>query len=139
MFKRIMVALDGSPEAGRALLEGIDLAHLFEAKLSVVIVLEPLAGYYSWAEPGTAGPDWLATQKSQSVALQAQARTLISAAGLTGEVEVIDGDEVGGVIASLRKHDCDLLVTGIPSQLRPGGNTNQSLVEGTRCALLGVR
>ena len=49
MFHKIMVAYDESAEAGRALQASIELAKTLGAELTVVTVLEPLPGYYSFA------------------------------------------------------------------------------------------
>jgi hypothetical protein len=45
MFKKILVAYDGSPEAGRALIVGIQLAKSLKADLRTVYVYEKLPAY----------------------------------------------------------------------------------------------
>lgn len=45
MFKRILVAYDGSPEAGRALIVGIQLAKSLRADLRAVYVYEKVPPY----------------------------------------------------------------------------------------------
>jgi len=44
MFKKIVVAYNDSPEAGRALASAIRLAKLLEAELQVVTVMQELHG-----------------------------------------------------------------------------------------------
>jgi nucleotide-binding universal stress UspA family protein len=45
MFKRILVAYDGSPESGRALIAGIQLAQTLKSELRTVYVYEKLPPY----------------------------------------------------------------------------------------------
>jgi nucleotide-binding universal stress UspA family protein len=45
MFKKILVAYDGSPEAGRALIVGVQLAKSLKADLSTVYVFEKVPAY----------------------------------------------------------------------------------------------
>lgn len=55
MFKRILVAYDGSAESGRALLTGIHLAKSLNAELRAIYVHERLpmdAGFIDAAVPG---------------------------------------------------------------------------------------
>ena len=55
MFKRILVAYDESPESGRALRIGIDLAKSLNAELRAVSVREnlpPYSGYIDAEMPG---------------------------------------------------------------------------------------
>src|SRR6476660_2867029 len=49
MFKRIVVAYNESPEAGRALASAIRLAKLVEAELQVVTVVKELPAYTAYA------------------------------------------------------------------------------------------
>jgi nucleotide-binding universal stress UspA family protein len=58
MFHKIMVAYDESSEAGRALRASIELAKTLSAELSVVSVLEPPPGYYSFAVSAVPAFNW---------------------------------------------------------------------------------
>jgi nucleotide-binding universal stress UspA family protein len=48
MFKKIAVAFDESPAAGRAFRSGLDLAKLTGAEVTVVTVIEDLPPYISY-------------------------------------------------------------------------------------------
>lgn len=55
MFRKILIAYDESPESGRALLTGIQLAKSLNAELRAVSVQEnlpPYAGYIDAEAPG---------------------------------------------------------------------------------------
>ena len=57
MFKKILVAYDGSPEAGRALIVGIQLAKSLKADLRTVYVYEKMPAYAAgYMDFGVNGP-----------------------------------------------------------------------------------
>ena len=117
MFKRILVAYDGSPESGRALIVGIQLAKSLKADLSTVYVYEKLpafaAGYMDFGVNGA------------SIVLPRQAyqyyRTLLVNAqqaarqqGIALKTELAEGDEVKAIVECVERTRSDLLVLGIP-------------------------
>ena len=63
MIHKIMVAYDESSEAGRAPQASIELAKILSAELTVVTVLEPLPGYYSFAAGVV--PAWNRTEEKR--------------------------------------------------------------------------
>src|SRR5258708_28680257 len=90
MFHKIMVAYDESAEAGRALQASIELAKTLGAELTVVTVLEPLPGYYSFA--ARVVPAWNGTEERQVrySALHARARQHANASGAVFYTEPIN-------------------------------------------------
>ena len=74
MIHKIMVAYDESAEAGRALQASIELAKTLGAELTVVTVLEPLPGYYSFAASVVPAWNWTEEKRVTYSALQAGAR-----------------------------------------------------------------
>src|ERR1700751_1228030 len=116
MFKKILVAYDGSPEAGRALIVGIQLAKSLKADLRTVYVYEKLpalaAGYMDFGVNGA------------SIVLPRQAyqyyRTLLVNAqqaarqqGIALKTELAEGDEVKAIAERVQRTESDLLVLGI--------------------------
>ena len=139
MFHKIMVAFDESPEAGRALSMGIELAKALSAELTVVTVLEPRPGYYSFAVSSVPAVNWTEGKRAKCVALQAEAREKASAAGLWIEAELVSGEEVGTMVECTRRHRCDLLILGMRKHWLLAGHTVKDVMERAPCALLGVR
>ena len=140
MFHKIMVAYDESSEAGRALQASIELAKTLGAELTVVTVLEPLPGYYSFA--ASVVPAWNGTEERQVrySALQARARQQAKAAGVVFDAELINGDEVNTIVECAKRHHSDLLVLGMRKHgWLMAGHTAKDLTERAPCALLGIR
>jgi nucleotide-binding universal stress UspA family protein len=140
MFHKIMVAYDESSEAARALRASIDLAKALSAELSVVTVLEPLPGYYSFAISSVPASNWIEEKRARYSALQAEARQQAKAAGVVLDAELISGDEVDSIIKCAKSHHSDLLVLGMRKHnLLVAGHTAQNIAERAPCAVLGIK
>ena len=141
MFKRVMIAYDESPVAGRALQAGIELAHAGGAELKVINVLEPLPSYYAFAVAGAAVPveQWERDRQKRSEGLREEARRAVSDAGIFPEVELIEGGEVDTIVRSAKDYHADLLVLGMPRHGWFPGHTGHDIAEASPCTVLGVR
>ena len=141
MFKKVMIAYDESPEAGRALQAGIELARAIGAEVKVITVLEPLPFYYSFAVAGAAASveNWEENQQRRSEGLQQKARKAVSDAGIFPEVELVEGDEVGTILERARTYHADLLVLGMRRHRWLNGRTGRDIAEASHCDVLGVR
>ena len=140
MIHKIMVAYDESAEAGRALQASIELAKTLGAELTVVTVLEPLPGYYSFA--ASVVPAWNGTEERQVrySALQARARQQANASGVVFDAELINGDEVNTIVECAKRHHSDLLVLGMRKHSwLMTGHTSQDVAERAPCAVLGIK
>jgi nucleotide-binding universal stress UspA family protein len=117
LFKRILVAYDGSPESGRALIVGIQLAKSVKADLRTVYVYEKLpayaAGYMDFGVNGASIV--LPRQASQFYRmLQVNAQQAAHQQGIALKTELAEGHEVKTIVESVQKTESDLLVLGIP-------------------------
>ena len=139
MFHKIMVEYDESPEAGKALETAIELARCLGGELKIVTIIEPLPAYYSFATIALPASEWSEEKREEYVSLQAKARQLAKAAGLWLDTEIVDGDEVCGIIECARRYRADLLVVGMRKHTLLMGHTAQDVAERSPCALLGVR
>jgi nucleotide-binding universal stress UspA family protein len=140
MFHKIMVAYDESSEAGRALQASMELAKALGAELSVVTVLEPLPGYYSFAVSSVPAWNWTEGKRIRYSALQAEARQQAKAAGVVLDAELISGDEVGSVVKCAKTHHADLLVLGMRKHSwLMTGHTARDIAERAPCAVLGIK
>ena len=140
MFHKIMVAYDESSEAGRALRASIELAKTLSAELSVVTVLEPIPGYYSFAVSAVPAFNWTEEKRVRYRALQDKARQQAKTAGVVLEAELVSGDEVGTIVDCAKKHHSDLLVLGMRKHSwLMTGHTAKDIAERAPCAVLGIR
>jgi len=140
MFHKIMVAYDESAEAGRALQASIELAKTLGAELTVVTVLEPLPGYYSFAVSSVPAWNWTEEKRIRYGTLQAEARQQAKAAGVVFDAELINGDEVNTIVECAKRHHSDLLVLGMRKHgWLMTGHTSQDIAERAPCAVLGIK
>jgi nucleotide-binding universal stress UspA family protein len=117
MFKRILVAYDGSPESGRALIVGIQLAKSLKADLRAVYVYEKLPAYAAgYMDLGVSGASIvLPRQASQYYrTLQLNAQQAAHQQGIALKTELVEGDEVKAIVECVQRTRSDLLVLGIP-------------------------
>jgi nucleotide-binding universal stress UspA family protein len=139
MFRKIMVALDESPEADRALRVAIRLATDLVAELAVVTVIEPPPAYFSFAVSADLICRWREEKRRFYTSLQTRARQRARAAGLWLDTDLVDGDEVGSIVECARSYGADLLVLGMPRHRFSIGHTGKAIAESSPCPLLGVR
>ena len=145
MFKRIAVAYDESPEAGRAFRSALDLAKTFGSELYLVTVVEdlpPYIGYISAVAPDV--PQMLRADRQAFYAdLHNKARSAAEEAGVTIYSELFEGDEMKGLLHLTDRLRPDLLVVGL--RFEPGGlsqylgGTAHKLALHASCNILGIR
>jgi nucleotide-binding universal stress UspA family protein len=117
MFKRILVAYDGSPESGRALIVGIQLAKSLKADLSTVYVYEKLPAYAAgYVDIGVTGATVVLPQQVSQYyrKLQVNAQEAARRRGIALTTEFVEGDEVKAIVECVERTQSDLLVLGIP-------------------------
>jgi nucleotide-binding universal stress UspA family protein len=116
MFKKILVAYDGSPEAGRALIVGIQLAKSLNADLRTVYVYEKLPAYaVGYMDLGVNGASIVLPRQAFQYCrmLQVNAQQAAHQQGITLKTELAEGDEVKAIVESVQRTESDLLVLGI--------------------------
>ena len=117
MFKRILVAYDGSPESRRGLIVGIQLAKKLKADLRTVYVYEKLPPYAAgYVEVGVNGGGIeLRRQASEYFRmLQVIAQQTAHEEGIALKTEFVEGGEVKAIVECVHRTRSDLLVLGIP-------------------------
>ncbi len=145
MFKRIAVAYDESPEAGRAFRSGLDLAKTFGSDLYLVTVVEDLPPYISYIS--AVAPDVPQMLEAERQAfytdLHNRARSAAEEAGVTMHSELFQGDEMKGLLHLTDRLRPDLLIVGL--RFEPGGlsqylgGTAHKLALHANCNILGIR
>ena len=128
MFNNILVAYDESPESGRALLTGINLAKSLNAKLRAVTVQEFLPPYAGYIDAGMPGGTALLRQQAVDYYrdLQTGAQQAAQREGVILTTELVEGDEVRAWWNACRetKAICSCWAwTSIPCSLAGGGIT----------------
>lgn len=106
MFKRILIAIDGSPYSGYAVPDAIEIAKCFGSEVFVLHVQE--------REAGRGGPFPLETP-AEAEALVAAAIKTVQNAGTTARGEVqhaIAGHAAKHIVDTAKERDCDLIVMG---------------------------
>lgn len=138
MYKKILIATDGSDLAQRALDHGLQLAKIVGAEVTVVTVIEPSAmlggGYANMA--GTVFdpiPEVIEAQKEAALKVLKTAEDKAAAAGLAVKTEYVDNAfPAEGIITEANKIGADLIIMGSHGRrgfgrLLLGSQTNEVL------------
>lgn len=143
MYKKIVVALDDSKEAKRALQAAIEFAGLLKAELTIVTVSEPLPSYAAFidAELPGAKQTLLDERNAFYCELQKQGVAQAAGAGIQAKAVIIEGDEVESIVNHIAAHQVDLLVIGRrhhSTMSRLWGGTVHNIAERSHCSILAV-
>ena len=140
MFTRILVGLDGSEAAQRALERALDLAALYGAELLVVSVEEKLPAYAATVGEVQEEERYEHRYFRQ---LQHEARRQAEDRGVTVRLEVVPGHPAQVLARLATERGCDLVVLGHTGHSRLHhlflGSTADRVVERAHCAVLVVR
>lgn len=140
MFRKILVANDGSEGAKKALHAAIDMAKRYEAELHEISIEEHLPHYAA-----TVGEVVEAKQEAadyyRKVTKEAEAAALAQEIRLTSHV--VPGHEVETIVRFAKEHGFDLLVIGFMGHSRVferiWGGTSQNLARLSPCSVLVVK
>jgi nucleotide-binding universal stress UspA family protein len=143
IFRKIMVATDGSEAIKRAVDSAIEIAKLSETRLYAVHVIS--MGFFSMTLP--TDTEWKKAFQEQLVTESKQATAYVEHAGRAANVEVesviLEGSPAEEIIDFAEKNDLDLIVmgthgiTGIPRFLL--GSIAENVVMHSKKAVLVVR
>ena len=113
MFKHIVFATDGSPNAAKASQTAIELARTNGAKLTVVFVIDPYP-YMSLGEgTGDAFQAYMNAAYAASAKVTEDLVEQAKKAGVTMEKSVVEGDDVASAIVMVAEQQGgDLVVVG---------------------------
>jgi nucleotide-binding universal stress UspA family protein len=143
LFKKIIVAFDESPEAGRALDSAMALAHSLGSALHTVTVVKPLPPYMAYAEATDLAVSQVIEQDHiefyEGLRTAAQARA--AEAGLQAVTHLVDGSEIESIVSLLREQRADLLVLGLHNKslyIARLWSTVYELAQQAPCSVLGV-
>lgn len=140
MFRKILVANDGSEGARKALNVGVDLAKRYGAELHSISVEEHLPHYAA-----TVGEVLEAKSEANEYfkKVNEEAVTFAFQQGVALHSHVLPGHEVETVIRFAKDHNFDLLVIGFMGHSkifgRIGGSTSQNLARLAPCHTMVVK
>ena len=143
MYKKIIIALDESPEAKRALARAIELAQKLGSELRILTVSEPLPAYAGFidAEIPGAREKLLEERNAYYGKLQNVGIDEAAAAGIKADSVLVEGDEVQAIVDHIAACGADLLVIGRrhhSAMSRLWGGTVHNIAEKVRCSILAV-
>ena len=137
MFKKLLVALDGSEGSFKALKAGIEVAACCGAELHSISIEEDLPQYVA-----TVGEfEEVKEQKDAFFEkINAEAKALAKSRGVTLTPHVMAGHEVQGIVEFCADGGFDMLVVGFMGHSRiferVWGSTSQSLTRLAPCSVL---
>lgn len=140
MFKRILLAVDGSDHAMRAAKVASEMAHCVKAdELRVVVAYDPIPPYLG--EPNLQGAINARLDDAQEILQKA-----VTALGdVSGEIhtELIEGDSAEAIIEVAKTRKSEVIVMGSRGLGRLAGlvlgSTSQKVVSHAPCPVLIVR
>ena len=142
MYKRIVLAYDGSETGQAALLDCREIAQLMGARLFVIAVVPPPLEF-AGGEVGIYDSGQEESDRNQYRAILEDGLQRLSEAGFVAEGEVVMGDAVDEIVKCALKTEADLIVLGhrhIKGWAKRWwrGSVSKSLVEHAPCSVLVV-
>ena len=143
MYKKIVVALDESKEARRALGRAIELAGQLKSELTILTVEEPLPSYAGFMDSEMPGARQKLMEERNAFycKLQKEGVSEAQAAGIEAKAVIMEGDEVQSIVDHIAANGIDLLVIGRrhhSSVSRLWGGTVHNIAEKSNCGILAV-
>ena len=143
MFKRIIVAYDGSPESCRALESAIRLAEALGSELHALTICEPPTVSTSFVT--TVAPSLvrilIGDQRDRAEQRLATARAMAGKDGIELATHLVEGQEVEAIVSCVNNCKADLLVLGLHQQslyVSRLWSTVYQVALDSPCSVLGV-
>jgi nucleotide-binding universal stress UspA family protein len=142
MYKRIVLAYDGSVSGQKALLDCRDMAHLSKAELFLIAVM-PLPVEFAGGEIGIVDQGHDERERQQYQAILDEGLRRLAEAGHTPQGEVVVGDAVDEIANCARRVQADLIIVGhkhLQGWARRWwrGSVSKALIEQAPCSVLVV-
>ena len=140
MYKRILLAYDGSESGQKALLDCQELAQWAQSELILVAVM-PLHMDVMGMEGAVYNPDLMAQEKQALQSVLDEGMRRLAAAGHAATGEVLEGETVDEITKHARKISADLIVVGhkhLDSWAARWwrGSVSKTLIEHSPCSVL---
>lgn len=143
MFQKIVVAVDESREASRALEVAVHLAKRLDADLKAISVIEPLSSYTAFAAVIDSSLSQSLTEDRRQAAevLLSSARQYASNEDVPLSMDILEGAEVSAIVDYILRTKVDLLVIGLPHHelhVTRLWSSVYSISQAIPCSVLGV-
>jgi len=142
MYKRILLAYDGSESGQKALLDGLDIAQWSHADLLLIAVMPPTTPIIA-AEGGIYDSELEEQMKKKYQGILEDGLRRLSNSGYPAKGEVLVGDSVEVILGQAKKTSADLIVVG-HKHLNSWaarwwrGSRSPALIEHSHCSVLVV-
>jgi len=142
MYKRILLAYDGSESGQKALLDGLDIAQWSHADLSLIAVMPPTTPIIA-AEGGIYDSELEEQMKRKYQGILEDGLRRLANSGYQAKGEVLVGDSVEVIITHSKRITADLIVVGhkhLDSWAARWwrGSRSPALIERSHCSVLVV-
>ena len=142
MYKRILLAYDGSESGQRALIESREMAEWGKAELALVAVMPPPAAYVG-AEGGVYDAGYEKQERERYDSVLQEGLDRLREAGRSAKGTVLVGDPVGEIARYAKEIGADLIVLGhrhLDSWAKRWwrGSVSKALIEHAHCNVLVV-
>jgi nucleotide-binding universal stress UspA family protein len=142
MYKRILLAYDGSESGQKALLDGLDIAQWSHADLHLIAVMPPTTPIIA-AEGGIYDSELEDQMKKKYQGILEDGLRRLANSGYPAKGEVLVGDSVEVIIGQAKKIGADLIVVGhkhLDSWAARWwrGSRSPALIEHSHCSVLVV-
>jgi nucleotide-binding universal stress UspA family protein len=143
MFRKIVVALNESPESERALVAAIRLAKSLSADLQTITFMPGLPAYTAFAGAADPGISLVLEQDQLTLyeRLEQSARERGRSHGIEVATHLVGGSGVEAIVDFLRAQKADLLVIGLHQRdlyVSRLWSTVYELAQDAPCSVLGV-
>jgi nucleotide-binding universal stress UspA family protein len=140
MYKRILLAYDGSETGQRALLESRDIADWGQSEMALVAVMPPPAAYVG-GEGGIYDAGYEKQERERFEAVLQEGLDRLREAGRPARGTVLIGDPVGEIARYAQEIQADLIVVGHRhldrwAQRWWRGSVSKALIEHAPCNVL---
>lgn len=142
MYKRIVLAYDGTECGQKALLDGLDIAQWSHADLFLIAVMPPTTPIIA-AEGGIYDSELEEQMKKKYQGILEDGLRRLASSGYPAKGEVLVGDSVEVIIGCAKKTGADLIVVGhkhLDSWAARWwrGSRSPALIEHAHCSVLVV-
>jgi len=142
MYKRILLAYDGSESGQKALLDGLDIAQWSHAELFLIAVMPPTTPVIA-AEGGIYDGELEEQMRRKYQEILDDGLRRLAESGYPAEGQLLVGDSVDVIVGQARKLDVDLIVVGhkhLEGWARRWwrGSRSPALIEHAHCSVLVV-